>query len=84
MNREPFQGIVAKNGDYLNDTIYWKLKGIFPVCENTILNHPMDGSASIEETEKYIVAVNNLRANILGFNNIVAKGEAFARKFIGE
>lgn len=84
MNREPFKGMITVNGNYLNDAIYWKLKSIFPVNEEIIFDHPIDGAASSEQVLKYNVEVSNLRANILGFNNIVDKGEKFAREFIGE
>ena len=85
MNRIPFKGIITKNGNYLNDEIQWKLQQAFPQSNEIILEFKnLDTDVSLAKIKEYDKACKNLNAMILGFNNIVERGEEFARQFIGE
>ena len=87
MNRLPFKGLTTKKNSYLNDEIQWKLQEIFPQNTNIIMEQCSGDNRYMNEFDRpleYRIAVANMEAMQLAFDNIVARGSDFAYKFIGE
>ena len=87
MNRITFKGLTTKKGSFLNDEIQWKLQEIFPQNMNIIMEQCSGDNRYISEVDRpreYHIAVANMEAIQLAFDNIVARGSDFAYKFIGE